>query len=83
MNAYGLTVDQVRMAVQRQNVEIPGGSFLSGPEEIALRTMGRIQNVDDFNKIIIAYKDGSIITFRDIGRVLDTVQEPRSVARLD
>jgi HAE1 family hydrophobic/amphiphilic exporter-1 len=45
--------------------------------------MGRIQNVDDFNKIIIAYKDGSIITFKDIGRVLDTVQEPRSVARLD
>jgi hydrophobic/amphiphilic exporter-1 (mainly G- bacteria), HAE1 family len=83
MNAYGLTVDQVRFAVQRQNVEIPGGSFLAGPAEIALRTMGRIQNVDDFNGIIIAYKDGSIITFKDIGRVLDTVQEPRSVARLD
>jgi hydrophobic/amphiphilic exporter-1 (mainly G- bacteria), HAE1 family len=83
MNAYGLTVDQVRSAVQRQNVEIPGGSFLSGPEEIALRTMGRIQNVEDFNKIIIAYSSGSVITFRDIGRVLDTVEEPRSVSRLD
>ena len=83
MNAYGLTVDQVRAAVQRQNVEIPGGSFLAGPEEIALRTMGRIQNVEDFNKIIIAYKEGSVITFKDIGRVLDSVEEPRSVARLD
>ncbi len=83
MNAYGLTVDQVRSAVQRQNVEIPGGSFLSGPAEIALRTMGRIQNVEDFNKIIIAYSGGSVITFGDIGRVLDTVEEPRSVARLD
>ena len=83
MNAYGLTVDQVRSAVQRQNVEIPGGSFLSGPAEIALRTMGRIQNVEDFNKIIIAYSGGSVVTFGDIGRVLDTVEEPRSVARLD
>ncbi len=83
MNAYGLTVDQVRNAVQRQNVEIPGGTFLAGPAEIALRTMGRIQNVEDFNKIIIAYSGGSVITFRDIGRVLDTVEEPRSVARLD
>ncbi len=83
MNAYGLTVDQVRSAVQRQNVEIPGGSFLSGPSEIALRTMGRIRNVDDFNKIIIAYNAGSVITFQDIGRVLDTVEEPRSVARLN
>jgi HAE1 family hydrophobic/amphiphilic exporter-1 len=83
MNAYGLTVDQVRNAIQRQNVEIPGGSFLAGPAEIALRTMGRIENVEDFNKIIIAYKEGSIITFGDIGRVVDTVEEPRSVSRLN
>ena len=45
--------------------------------------MGRILNVEDFNKIIIAYKNGSVITFGDIGRVLDTVEEPRSVSRLD
>jgi hydrophobic/amphiphilic exporter-1 (mainly G- bacteria), HAE1 family len=83
MNAYGLTVEQVRSAIQRQNVEIPGGRFLAGPAEIALRTMGRIQNVEDFNKIIIAYSGGSVIAFRDIGRVLDTVEEPRSVSRLD
>jgi HAE1 family hydrophobic/amphiphilic exporter-1 len=83
MNAYGLTVDQVRNAVQRQNVEIPGGSFLAGSSEVALRTMGRIRNVDDFNRIIISYNGGSVITFRDIGRVLDTVEDPRSIARLD
>ncbi len=70
MNAYGLTVDQVRQAVQRQNVEIPGGSFIAGPTEIALRTMGRIQNVD-FNRIIIAYR----------GRLDDHVRRYRPRAR--
>jgi hydrophobic/amphiphilic exporter-1 (mainly G- bacteria), HAE1 family len=83
LNAYGLTVDQVRSAVQRQNVEIPGGSFIAGPTEIALRTMGRIHDTIDFNRIIIAYRDGSIITFGDIGRVLDTVEEVRGLSRLD
>jgi HAE1 family hydrophobic/amphiphilic exporter-1 len=83
LNAYGLTIDQVRSAVQRQNVEVPGGSFITGPTEIALRTMGRIHDVRDFNRIIIAYKDGSVITLADIGRVLDTVQEVRSIARLN
>jgi hydrophobic/amphiphilic exporter-1 (mainly G- bacteria), HAE1 family len=83
LNAYGLTVDQVRSAVQRQNVEVPGGSFMSGPAEIALRTMGRILNVEDFNRIIIAYSGGSVIRFGDIGRVADTVEEPTSVSRLD
>lgn len=83
LNAYGLTVDQVRQAVQRQDVNVPGGSFVSGPAEIGVRTMGRIQNVDDFNRIIISSKDGSVVTFGDVGRVVDAVQETRNAARLD
>ena len=40
--------------------------------------MGRIENVDDFNRIVISYRaDGSVITFADVGRVLDTMQEIR------
>ena len=83
LNAYGLTVDHVRSAVQRQDVEVPGGSFISGPAEIDLRTMGRIQRVDDFNRIILAYTNGSVVTFGDVGRVVDGVQEIRSAGRLD
>ena len=81
--AYGITVDQLRLAVQRQNVEIPGGTFISGPSEIALRTMGRLENVDDFNRIILSQKNGSTVTFKDVGRVVDTVEEVRSVTRVD
>jgi len=82
LNAYGLTVDQVRNAVQRQNVEVPGGNFITGPAEVALRTMGRISDVTDFNRIVLTYKDGAAITFADIGRVQDTVQEIRGATRL-
>jgi hydrophobic/amphiphilic exporter-1 (mainly G- bacteria), HAE1 family len=83
LNAYGLTVDEVRTAVQRQNVEIPGGQFTAGPAEVAVRTMGRIRNVEDFNRIVIAYRtDGSVITFADVGRVQDSVQEVRGATRL-
>jgi hydrophobic/amphiphilic exporter-1 (mainly G- bacteria), HAE1 family len=83
LNAYGLTVDQVRTAVERQNVEIPGGQFTAGPADVAVRTMGRIKNVADFNRIVISYRaDGSVITFADVGRVQDTTQEVRSATRL-
>jgi HAE1 family hydrophobic/amphiphilic exporter-1 len=83
LNAYGLTVDQVRNAILRQNVEEPGGNFITGPSEVALRTMGRIKTVDDFNRIVIAYREGSVITFGDIGRAVDTIQEVRQANRLD
>jgi HAE1 family hydrophobic/amphiphilic exporter-1 len=84
LNAYGLTVDQVRAAVIAQNVEIPGGSFVAGPAEVALRTMGRIKDVEDFNRIVLSYRsDGSVVTFRDIGRVQDAVEEIRSTQKMD
>lgn len=83
LTAYGLTVDQLRQAVQKQNVEIPGGTFVSGPSEIAVRTMGRLEDVQDFNNIILSQTNGSTVRFGDVGRVLDTVEEVRGVARVD
>jgi HAE1 family hydrophobic/amphiphilic exporter-1 len=81
LNAYGLTVDHVRRAVQQQNVEIPGGNFVSGSSEIALRTMGRIKNVSDFNRIVLAYREGAAVTFGDVGRVEDSFGEIRNAHR--
>ncbi|HET9942684.1 MAG TPA: efflux RND transporter permease subunit, partial [Terriglobia bacterium] len=81
--AYRITVDQVRNAIQRQNVEIPGGTFISGSSQIALRTLGRLSNVQDFNRIVLSQRDGSVVTLGDVARVVDTVQEPNSIARVD
>ena len=81
--AYGITVDQVRNAVQRQNVEIPGGTFISGPSQIALRTLGRFSNVADFSRVILSQRNGSVVMLGDVARVVDTVREPNSIARVD
>ena len=63
-------------------MEVPGGNFITGPAEVALRTMGRMSDVDDFNRIVLTYKDGAAITFADVGRVQDAVQEIRGATRL-
>jgi len=83
LNAYGLTVDQVGSAIARQNTEIPGGSFIAGPSEISMRTMGRLRSVGEFEKIVLSYKDGSVITLGDVARVTDANEEVRSQTRLD
>jgi len=83
LQAYGMSVDQVNSAISRQNTEIPGGSFISGPTEISMRTMGRLRNVAEFEKIVLAYKDGSVVTVGDVARVTDANEEVRSQTRLD
>ena len=39
--AYGLSIMQVRDAIERQNAEVPGGLVDTGPREMNLRTRGR------------------------------------------
>jgi HAE1 family hydrophobic/amphiphilic exporter-1 len=54
LEAYGLSVQQVRAALQQQSVEVPGGR-LTGPErEEGLRTLGRIEAVPDFEAVVVA-----------------------------
>src|SRR3989449_2892598 len=83
LTAYGLTAEQVRNSIERQNIEIPGGNFIAGTAEIALRTMGRLMNLRDFGKIVLSQQNGSVITLADVGRIEDSVQEIRRIARVD
>ncbi len=54
LRATGLSVEQVSSALARQNVEFPGGHMKQGLSEQVLRTLGRITEVADFNKIVLS-----------------------------
>ncbi len=83
LRAYGLTIDDVRRAIQRQNLEIPGGRLNQSPRELVVRTLGRMQAVADFNVLIVANFGGQPVLLRDIAKVEDSVEEPRSLSRTD
>ena len=82
LTAYGLTTARVFSAVASQNIETPGGTFVTGPSEIAMRTMGRLRDVKDFERIVLSYVTGSVITVGDVARVTDSNEEVRSQTRL-
>jgi hydrophobic/amphiphilic exporter-1 (mainly G- bacteria), HAE1 family len=81
--AYSLSIDDVREAVVRQNVEVPGGRVDQGPRELVLRTLGRLNTAEEFNDLIVANRGGYPVRVRDIGGAEDSIEEPRSLARLD
>ena len=80
---YNLSVDDVRQALLRQNLEVPGGRIDQGPRELVLRTLGRLRTEREFNDLIIANRGGYPIRVRDIGQAADLYEEPRTLARLD
>ncbi|HTN75782.1 MAG TPA: efflux RND transporter permease subunit [Pirellulaceae bacterium] len=81
--AYKLSAEDVRMALLRQNLEVPGGRVDQGAQELVLRTMGRVEKSADFANLILADRQDYPVRIRDVGRVEDSVEEPRGISRLD
>jgi HAE1 family hydrophobic/amphiphilic exporter-1 len=81
LNAYGLTAPEVARAVAMQNVEVPGGRLVFGPQETAVRTLGRVERVADLADVQVANRDGKPVRIQDVGTVTDGIVEPRSLSR--
>ena len=81
--AYGLSIQQMQTALQRQNVEVPGGRLTGEGREEGLRTLGRVTAVADFETIVVAEGPRGPVRVRDVAEVLDAEEEPRTLSRLD
>lgn len=77
---YGLTAQDVQQAVVSENIESPGGRIVRGPNEFGVRTLGRIEDIAEFNDIIIKNVAGSPLRIRDIGHAEDGMAEKRTFA---
>src|SRR5437660_1247751 len=74
LNAHRLSIDQVRDALQKENVEVPGGFLEQGKSQIGLRTLGRIDATEQFNNIIVTTVSGTPVRISDVGYAEDAVE---------
>jgi len=71
--SYGITVAEVRAALNKQNVELPSGKITGNNTELTVKTIGNLTSAADFNNIIIRTDGDKIVRLNDIGRAtLDT-----------
>src|SRR5215472_2222494 len=82
LTAHNFTVLDVRGALQRENIEAPGGRLITGPQELGLRTLGRVTSAEQFGEIVIGTRGGSPVRVRDVAQVEDGAQELRTWSAL-
>jgi HAE1 family hydrophobic/amphiphilic exporter-1 len=83
LRAYGLSAHDVSRALQRENLELPGGRIESKTKEYIVKIQGEITDVQGFNNLIVSYQGGAPIRLRDIGSVEDGMEEKRSIIRFN
>jgi hydrophobic/amphiphilic exporter-1 (mainly G- bacteria), HAE1 family len=81
--AYQIPITAVADALVRQNTDVPGGNVTAGIREETLRTVGKIQDPEAFNDLVITTVNGVPIRISDIGYAEDGTKEQRSLARLN
>jgi len=67
LTSYGVTVSDVRTALEKQNVELPSGKLTGANTELTVKTMGNLSNETEFNNIIIVANADKIVRLSDIG----------------
>src|SRR6202167_2568899 len=80
--SHNFTVLDVREALQRENIEAPGGRMINGPQELGLRTLGRVSSADQFGDVMLGTRGGVPIRVRDVAQVEDGAAELRTWSAL-
>ena len=68
MASRGITVLDVKQALQDENVELPTGRIEGRNREFTVRLQGDLENADEFNRMIIKQVEGIPVYLEDIGR---------------
>ncbi len=79
--AYGLTPSDIRLALTRENIELPTGTIEGYYTELSIRTLGRLETEDDFNNLIIREVQGVPVKLKDVGRAELAPENERSLLR--
>jgi len=82
--AYNLTPLDIRQALERSNVELPSGRIEGESIELTVRTMGRLETVEDFESLILKQSpEGRIVRMRDVGRAEIAPRNMRTLLQRD
>ena len=83
LRGANVTVVDVQRAIGSQNLTTPGGRVDTGPGELTVRIHGRVTNPAEIGDLVVRQEAGHSMRVRDVGEVVDGVEDADSAALLD
>ena len=69
--ARGIGLEDVRNVIGQANVDLPKGTLNSPRQTYTLNTNDQLLKPDAYDALIVAYRNGSPVRIRDIGKAID------------
>ena len=83
LEALGISQTQVNDAIKENTTMIPSGIAEIGSINYGIDAKGMIIDIEDFNDIVVTYKNGKPIYIKDIGVAADASVIQTNIARVD
>ncbi len=77
MAAKKVGLDQVGAAITGGNVNLPTGVMYGRDQAFTLQANGQLFDAASFRELIVTYRNGAPVRLKDVGRVLDSVQNDK------
>jgi HAE1 family hydrophobic/amphiphilic exporter-1 len=73
----GIGIDEIAAAVDRGNVNLPTGTLYGTHQAFNLQASGQLLKADEYEPLIVAYRNGAPIRLREIGRAFASVENDK------
>jgi len=77
----GIGIDDVATALQRGNSNLPVGTLYGIHQNLTVQANGQITNAEGYRQLIVAYRNGAPVMLRELGDVVDSVENNRLASR--
>ena len=77
LSRRGLGLEKVVQAIQGENSNVPSGTLQGAARQYTVKSNGKLLSAEDFNPLIVAYKDGMPVRLSDIGKAVDSVENEK------
>jgi multidrug efflux pump len=78
LNKYAIGFNEVRSAIQANNVNRPKGAVEDGEKSWQIYANDQARSAKDYLPIIVAYRNGAPVRLGDVADVIDSVQDVRN-----
>ena len=83
MVSYNITFQEINNALNRENVELPGGKISGNTTELTVKTFGRLTTEDEFNDLILRQTENQIVRLRDVGQAVLGPENEETILKRD
>ena len=80
MASRGVGINEVQQAVSQANQNLATGTLFGAERQFAIQATGQLFSAAAFDPVIVAYRNGSPIRLREIGKAVDGVQNNKLAA---